>query len=497
MDPRRHVCSIVPRYLLEKLCECDDEEVRHSAQATLSVVQALYTNRHDIFELKCGSAHGSGHQHPHAQPQGIVPGTLLQAVVDSPDADAESKAAARGNLAFSEQVREDRAAALAAAAGVGPAVQPAKEKTVRGSRDTATGFMRSVYDMQNGGDVEDPSSFDLLPGKEARMEGAKATGDEEVDEAYDMALHVLQFYKRFFNYDSLDGKAMEVKSSVHFGRKLGNAFWLGGLEQMVYGDGNSFLHNFTGCIDVIGHEMTVSIDCPWLGRLRIREPGAVYRSDADSTPTPARRDTVQRRPDLPRRVGCPERAHCGRVRHHGQADVRERNGGRGRLAHRRGLSPAGRQGRRAAEHEEPRHRIQRSSIRKFLRSMTCNHALRRLTLINNNQGVDLQPSHMDQIPELMEKHGDFIRERDYGGVHVFSGIPNRAFHLAAVAFGGYTWEKVGRIWWKVVSERAIPPSCTFIQFADATVDAAVALFGKEEACIVRDAWNQVGVKREI
>ena len=27
--------------------------------------------------------------------------------------------------------------------------------------------------------------------------------------------------------------------------------------QMVYGDGNTFLHNFTGSIDVIGHELTV------------------------------------------------------------------------------------------------------------------------------------------------------------------------------------------------------------------------------------------------
>jgi Zn-dependent metalloprotease len=97
----------------------------------------------------------------------------------------------------------------------------------------------------------------------------------------------------------------------------------------------------------------------------------------------------------------------------------------------------------------------------------------------------------------MKKHGDFIRNRDYGGVHVLSGIPNRAFYLAAVAFGGYSWEKAGKIWWKVVSERAIPPNCTFIQFADATVDAAEALFGTEAAVIVRNAWNQVGVARKV
>jgi Zn-dependent metalloprotease len=95
----------------------------------------------------------------------------------------------------------------------------------------------------------------------------------------------------------------------------------------------------------------------------------------------------------------------------------------------------------------------------------------------------------------MATYGDFIRDSDYGGVHVFSGIPNRAFATAAIAFGGYTWEKVGKIWWKVVTGGSIPSNCTFIQFADATVDAAKALYGDDAAKIVRDAWNEVGVVR--
>ena len=37
---------------------------------------------------------------------------------------------------------------------------------------------------------------------------------------------------------------------------------------------------------------------------------------------------------------------------------------------------------------------------------------------------------------------DFIKTReDNGGVHLNSGIPNRAFYLAATAIGGYAWEK--------------------------------------------------------
>lgn len=36
----------------------------------------------------------------------------------------------------------------------------------------------------------------------------------------------------------------------------------------------------------------------------------------------------------------------------------------------------------------------------------------------------------------------------------------------------------------------------FVQFADATVDAAEELYGQDAAKIVRDAWNEVGVIRK-
>ena len=38
-------------------------------------------------------------------------------------------------------------------------------------------------------------------------------------------------------------------------------------------------------------------------------------------------------------------------------------------------------------------------------------------------------------------------EGDYGGVHINSGIPNKAFYLTAVGIGGYAWEAPGHIWY--------------------------------------------------
>ena len=50
---------------------------------------------------------------------------------------------------------------------------------------------------------------------------------------------------------------------------------------------------------------------------------------------------------------------------------------------------------------------------------------------------------------------------DNGGVHLNSGIPNRAFHLAATAIGGSSAEGAGRIWYAALTgggRRATPTS---------------------------------------
>ncbi len=82
---------------------------------------------------------------------------------------------------------------------------------------------------------------------------------------------------------------------------------------------------------------------------------------------------------------------------------------------------------------------------------------------------------------------------DNGGVHIFSGIPNKAFHSVATAFGGFSWEKAGDIWWKTMNSHRIPGQCTFLQFADVTVEIAEKEY--KAGKIVRKAWDDVGVKK--
>ena len=82
---------------------------------------------------------------------------------------------------------------------------------------------------------------------------------------------------------------------------------------------------------------------------------------------------------------------------------------------------------------------------------------------------------------------------DHGSVHAFSGVPNRAFVLIAEAFGGFAWEKAGKIWWSAMNSIRVAPTCTFVQFADATVSVAEDMFGEDSRQTVRGCWDEVGV----
>jgi len=76
---------------------------------------------------------------------------------------------------------------------------------------------------------------------------------------------------------------------------------------------------------------------------------------------------------------------------------------------------------------------------------------------------------------------------DNGGVHIYSGIPNKAFYLSAIAFGGYSWEKAGQIWWQTLNSGKVKSNSTFVEFANATVEVAKQSFGDDAAKTVRNA----------
>ena len=89
--------------------------------------------------------------------------------------------------------------------------------------------------------------------------------------------------------------------------------------------------------------------------------------------------------------------------------------------------------------------------------------------------------------------------RDYvagGDPHENSGIPNRAFQLCAMALGGQSWQRAGRLWYAALTHPKATPSLGFSGFAKLTRLAATALFATQPAVLqaVNAGWKGVGVK---
>ena len=97
----------------------------------------------------------------------------------------------------------------------------------------------------------------------------------------------------------------------------------------------------------------------------------------------------------------------------------------------------------------------------------------------------IYPGHMD----------DFIdTDYDDGGVHINSGIINRAFYISANEIGGNSWEKAGLIWYRTLREK-LGQTTQFKEAAIATIEIAGNLYGdgSKEQEAFRKGWDTVGV----
>jgi hypothetical protein len=101
-------------------------------------------------------------------------------------------------------------------------------------------------------------------------------------------------------------------------------------------------------------------------------------------------------------------------------------------------------------------------------------------------GKDLQVGSMADYVHTYE---------DSGGVHINSGIPNRAFALAALEIGGASWEKPGQVWYDALVNGQLSSQAGFEDFAQATLSSAGRLFGNDPSIAekIRAAWAEVGV----
>ncbi len=103
-------------------------------------------------------------------------------------------------------------------------------------------------------------------------------------------------------------------------------------------------------------------------------------------------------------------------------------------------------------------------------------------------GKDPQPAHMR----------DYVQtQSDNGGVHINSGIPNRAFYVTAFNLGGFAWEKAGQIWYVTLKSK-LSQTSDFAAAAAKTYEAAGGLYGlgSLEQQAVKAGWAEVGIDVE-
>jgi len=89
----------------------------------------------------------------------------------------------------------------------------------------------------------------------------------------------------------------------------------------------------------------------------------------------------------------------------------------------------------------------------------------------------------------------FDQYTPHGDPHLNSGIPSRAFYLAALAVGGKSWERIGMIWYAALSDKSASRSMTFSEFALLTLAACKRLFPAKSdiADSIENAWQAVRV----
>ncbi|AYA39484.1 peptidase M4 family protein [Xenorhabdus nematophila] len=281
--------------------------------------------------------------------------------------------------------------------------------------------------------IYDAQNKEEFPGKTlSRSEGMPEHSDIVVNEAYEYFGKTYEFYKNIFGRNSLDNKGMKLIATVHYGKNYLNAFW--SRKQMVFGDGDGkYFNRFSSSIDVIAHELTHGVIESEANLFYAYESGALNESISDV-------------------FGIMVKQYANNQKY----DESDWLVGQGLLG---------------------------SSFNPDNKSDV---ALR--SFINPGKAftADKQVGHMDQYENMPFS-------KDNGGVHILSGIPNRAFYLAAIALGGYTWEKAGKIWYETLLDERLSSFADFEDFAKLTIENAEKLFSKETSTIISNSWKEVGI----
>lgn len=265
---------------------------------------------------------------------------------------------------------------------------------------------------------------------------AKGKSDADTKNVVAAGTATWDMYYQIFGRNSIDNLGLVLKHYIHYDNKYDNAFWDG--RRMVYGDGDGTIFgSFTADPDIIGHELTHGVTQYEANLEYHNQSGALNESLSDVFGIMIKQRLLN-------------------------LDVKESNWLIG---------------------EEVL-----NGDKYALRSMKAPGT----AYVNHpDLGTDPQPATFDNFMTLPDTD-----RGDYGGVHINSGITNFAFYVACFNLGGFSWDKIGRIWYAALTDTAnLLPNAEFADFKNVTLQKAEALFGAGslEVKAVTDGWNEAKV----
>lgn len=256
--------------------------------------------------------------------------------------------------------------------------------------------------------------------------------------ALQLANKTYDFFHNQFDLESFDNNNAPIDVHINFGSKYNNAFWDG--KRMVFGNGDGTYFNTFLTQNVFTHELAHAVTEYQCGLKYENQSGALNEHLSDVFAVCIDQQILKQKPTAATWL--------------------------------------------IGEGVFNKAKINAKGLRTFKNELAYDDKL---------IGKDPQPKHMSNYKNLPN-----TEDGDWGGVHINSGIPNRAFYefcvLAETELGdermNYSWKAPLQIWFSTYPR--IKPINTFRDFALDTISVTKRIHPQLEKQI-RKAWNIVGV----
>jgi Zn-dependent metalloprotease len=270
-----------------------------------------------------------------------------------------------------------------------------------------------------------------LPGDHARFEGEKPANEAHVDRVFELLGGVKDFLWQTVGRNSIDGKGIDLKGCVNYGKRYNNAFY--NMIYMVFGNGDGDI--FVNFIEevIIAHELYHGVTGEESALEYEGQSGANNEMLSDCNGVTFKQWKLK----------------------------------------------------------------QKSSAASWLVGEGCfnpkfPHALALRSMKEPGSAYDIPGLGKDPQPGHMKDY--VVTDDDNGGVHTNSGIPNKAFCMAALLCDGYTWETVFPVWhFTNTGKLRVSSTANFQDFANRTVQVCTEIGSSKYTDKVVKAWDMVGI----